>query len=65
MENKCTEKDLKKLQDARNRIGSRADWELKNMKRALSMFPIMNTPEENKRLEDVKTVIKYRKKCIK
>jgi hypothetical protein len=41
---------------------NRATWELQNMKRALSMFPILNTEEENKRLEEVKKELKLRKK---
>jgi len=61
----CKDNELKKLQEARNRLGDRADWELKNMKKALSMFPILNSPEENKRLEDVKTLIKLRNKCVR
>lgn len=51
----------KKYREALNRLGNRADWELKNMRKALSMFPILNTEEENQRLEDVKTILKLRK----
>lgn len=39
-------------------LGDRATWELKNMKKALSMFPILNTDEENERLEAVKVMLK-------
>jgi len=46
---------------AREILGDRATWELKNMKKALSSFPILNTEEENKRLEAVKVMLKERK----
>jgi hypothetical protein len=47
---------------AREILGDRATWELKNMKKALSSFPILNTEEENKRLEAVKVMLKERSK---
>lgn len=61
---KCTTQDIKRLQQAKTRLGDRAEWELKNMSRALKMFPILNTAEDNQRLKDVKTILKLRKKCI-
>ena len=61
----CNDKEIKKLQEARNRLGDRAEWELRNMKKALSMFPILNSPEENQRLEDVNTTLKLRNRCVK
>ena len=36
-------------------------WELKNMIKALSMFELLNTEEENKRLEEVKKELIKRK----
>jgi hypothetical protein len=39
-------------------LGDRATWELRNMKKALSLFPILNTPEENLRLEAVKVLLR-------
>ncbi len=39
-------------------LDDRAEWELKNMKRALTSFPILNTEEENKRLDAVKVLLK-------
>jgi len=39
----------------------RATWELKNMIKALSMMPILNTIEENKRLQDAKKELKQRR----
>lgn len=47
--------------EAKEIVGNRATWELKNMKKALSSFPILNSEEENKRLEAVKIVLKERK----
>jgi hypothetical protein len=48
--------------EAKEIVGNRATWELRNMKKALSSFPILNTEEENERLEAVKIVLKERKK---
>lgn len=42
-------------------LGNRAKWELQNMKKALSTFPILNTEEENERLEAVKTLLRTHK----
>ena len=36
-------------------------WELKNMIKALSMMSVLNTDEENKRLEQAKQELKNRK----
>lgn len=47
--------------EAKEILGDRATWELENMKRALSSFPILNTAEENKRLEAVKVMLKEKK----
>lgn len=47
---------------AREILGDRATWELKNMKKALSSFPILNTEEENQRLKAVKVILKERNK---
>lgn len=44
---------------------NRATWELSNMKKALSTFPILNTEEDNKRLEAVKVILKERNKKSK
>tara|TARA_A100000172_G_scaffold54196_1_gene34455 strand:+ start:1349 stop:1486 length:138 start_codon:yes stop_codon:yes gene_type:complete len=38
-----------------------ATWDLKNMIRALSMMKLLNTDEENKRLEKAKQELKNRK----
>lgn len=39
---------------------NRATYELKNMIKALSMFELLNTEEENQRLEDAKQELKMR-----
>jgi hypothetical protein len=39
-------------------LGDRATWELRNMRKALSTLQILNTPEENLRLEAVKTLLR-------
>jgi len=39
-----------------------ATWELKNMIKALSMMKLLNTDEENKRLEQAKQELKSRSK---
>jgi len=45
-------------QKALNILGNRAVWELRNMKKALSVMEIFNTKEENERLEAVKTLLR-------
>ena len=39
----------------------KATWELKNIIKALSMMSVLNTDEENKRLEQAKQELKNRK----
>lgn len=39
-----------------------ATWELKNMIKALSMFELLNTEEENKRLHAAKAELSRRRK---
>ena len=46
------------LKQANEILGDRATWELRNMKKALEMLPMLNSDEENERLEAVKTVLK-------
>lgn len=48
------------LKEAKEIVGNRASWELVNMKKALSMCPMLNTEEENKRLEASKIVLRER-----
>lgn len=47
--------------EAKEILGDRARWELVNMRRALNMMPILNTPEETKRLEAVNVMLSKRK----
>jgi hypothetical protein len=39
---------------------NKATWELKNIVKALSMMSVLNTDEENKRLEEAKQELKRR-----
>jgi len=45
-------------EEALKLVGNRAEWELKAMKKALSMIQFFNTDEENKRLKAVKILLK-------
>lgn len=45
-------------EEALNILGDRSEWELRHMKKALSMMEILNTPEENTRLEAVKVLLR-------
>jgi len=49
------------LKEAEEILGNRATWELRQMRKALETFPIMNTEEENERLEAVKILLRKRK----
>jgi hypothetical protein len=40
--------------------GNQPDWALRNMVTALSMFPMMNTADENARLDAARTVLRLR-----
>lgn len=53
------------IKEAEDILGDRATWELQHMKRALSMLQLLNSPEENKRLEAVKVMLKVRRKKTK
>lgn len=37
------------------------DWELRNIRTALNLFPMLNTPEQTARLEAVKRIQRERK----
>ena len=44
-------------------VGSnRAKWELKNMKKALSFAPLLNSVEDEKRLKAIKVILIERRK---
>lgn len=44
--------------EAKEILGDRAKWELRAMKRALKTLGILNTDDDNLRLEAVKTLLK-------
>jgi hypothetical protein len=46
------------LEQARDILGNRPRWEIIAMRRALSIHQWLNTPEENRRLEACKTILK-------
>jgi len=46
------------LKEAKNILGNRANCELKHMQKALQSLPLLNTDEDNQRLEAVKIVLK-------
>jgi len=53
------------IQDDARRLGrpmlARATWELKNMVRALSTMSILNSPEDNARLQEAKRELRMRR----
>jgi hypothetical protein len=46
------------LPEAQKILGNRVKWELQNMKKALLIMAVLNTPEENERLEACKVMLK-------
>ena len=48
-------------QQALTIVGNKATWELKAIKKALSMLSLLNTPEENLRLQAVTVLLSKRK----
>ena len=46
------------IEEAKKIVGNQPRWALKNMVKALSMLTWMNTPEDEKRLEAVKLLLK-------
>ena len=49
------------LKEAKQLLGDRATWELKNMKKALTIMRAINTDEEEKRLSAVNLLLKLQK----
>ena len=49
------------LKEAESILGNRARWEVVNMKKALSSMELLNTDEENERLEACKVWLKHHK----
>jgi len=57
------QKSKMSYKDAINIVGpNRAEWELKNMKKALSLSPLLNSMEDEKRLKAVKVILAKRRK---
>jgi hypothetical protein len=50
---------------ARQLVGNQDTTSLKNMIRALSMLPALNTPEDEERLAAAKFILKARNKSLK
>lgn len=46
------------IDQAKSIVGNRARWELAAMRKALSMHPWLNTPEEAQRLQAVKILLR-------
>ena len=46
------------IEEAKKIVGNQPRWALKNMVKALSMLTWMNTPEDKKRLEAGKLLLK-------
>lgn len=38
------------IEQAKKTLGNQAEWQLRHIIKALSTFPILNTPEDNERL---------------
>lgn len=50
---------------ARQLVGNQDSVSLKNMIKALSMLPALNTPEDEERLAGAKFILKARSKALK
>lgn len=45
------------IEQAKSILGNQAEWELKHMIKALNMFSILNTPEDNQRLKAARVIL--------
>ena len=50
-------------QDARKLVGNQPTYALKNMVKALNMLPWLNTPQDERRLEAAKLLIRERREA--
>lgn len=50
------------LDEAKKILGDRSQWELKHMIKALAMFQILNTPEDNLRLKAARVILKHKRR---
>jgi hypothetical protein len=46
------------IEEAKKICGNQPKWALKNMIKALQIFEVLNTPEENERLQAAKILIR-------
>jgi hypothetical protein len=46
------------INEARSLVGNRPIWELKVMVKALNLLPLLNTAEDNQRLEAAQLILK-------
>lgn len=53
---------IEQRETERLRFARSADWELRNVRKALSLLPGLNTPEEWARLDAVKDILRERQK---
>ena len=49
------------IEEAKKIVGNQPTWALKNMVKALSMLPWLNTAEDKERLDAAKIILKSRK----
>lgn len=49
------------LEKAKRIVGNQATWALKNMVKALNLLPLLNTPEDDERLEAAQIVLRSRR----
>jgi hypothetical protein len=52
------------LIQAKNYLGDRVEWELINMKKALTSMRALNSEEDEKRLAAVKIILKNKRKSV-
>lgn len=66
MAKKCLRSEMDSFREAHGRLGDRADWELRQMKKALSTLGgFFNDEDDTQRLKDVNTVLRLKKRCRK
>jgi len=49
------------LEKAKKIVGNQATWALKNMVKALNLLPLLNTPEDDERLEAAQIILRSRR----
>ena len=56
---KLTPRTIQKIRQASSIVGNQPRYAVRNMVKALSMMPRLNTVEENERLEAAKIVLRH------